>query len=70
MFVWIIDLLVIRPSPHPEVPTHPFTPKMLWTKERNITHYPSNVFTFGFTNESIKEFGGPSMFITFFIDSS
>jgi hypothetical protein len=31
--VWIIDSLVICPSPHAGAPTHPSTPKMLWARE-------------------------------------
>jgi len=31
--MWIIDLLVIHPSPHPVAPTHPSTPKVLRTKK-------------------------------------
>ncbi len=31
--VWIIDLLVSLPSPHPKAPTRPSTPKVLWAKE-------------------------------------
>jgi hypothetical protein len=32
--VWIIDLFINLPNPHPGVPTRPSTPKMLRTKER------------------------------------
>jgi hypothetical protein len=56
--MWIIDLLVIRPSPHPRVLVRPSNPKVLWAKECIPILYPSVVFTFGFTIESIKEFGG------------
>jgi hypothetical protein len=31
--MWIIDPLVIHPSPYPVAPTHPSTPKVLWTKK-------------------------------------
>jgi hypothetical protein len=31
--------------------------KVLQAKERAPTHFPSVLFTFGFTIESIKEFG-------------
>jgi hypothetical protein len=41
----IIDLLVTRPSPHPEAPTRPFTPEMLQVKERTSIPYPFAVFT-------------------------
>ncbi len=55
--MWIIDLLVIHPNPHPKAPTRLFTPELLWAKERTLTFFPSVVFTFGFKVESIKEFG-------------
>jgi hypothetical protein len=45
--VWIIELFVNLPSPHPEVPTHSFTSKVLWVKEHAPTPSPSIVFTFG-----------------------
>jgi len=44
-FVWIIDLLVIRPSPHLEASVRPFTFELLWAKEHAPIHYPSIVFT-------------------------
>jgi hypothetical protein len=56
-FVWIIDLLVTHPSPHPRVPTHPFTSEVLRARECTPTPYPFVVFTFGLIVESIKEFG-------------
>ncbi len=59
-FVWVIDLLVNLPSPHPRAPTCPSTPKVLWAKERALTPSPSIVFIFGFIVESIKELGGAS----------
>ncbi len=37
--MWIIDPLIIHPSPHPKVLARPFTPKMLRTKERTPTLY-------------------------------
>jgi hypothetical protein len=43
--VWIIDLLVILPSPHPEALARPSTPKMLWTRECTPTLYLFVVFT-------------------------
>ncbi len=46
MSMWIIDPLVIRPSPHPRTPTHPSTPKVLQAKEHAPTLYPFVVFTF------------------------
>jgi hypothetical protein len=63
--VWIIDPLVACPSPHPGAPTHPSTLEVLQTKECTATHYPSIIFTFGLTIESIKEFGGVSCDINF-----
>jgi hypothetical protein len=44
-FVWIIDLLVTHPSPHPGAPTRPSTPEVLQAKERVPTPYPFIVFT-------------------------
>jgi hypothetical protein len=60
--VWIIDLLVTLPSPHPIILTCPSTPppKVLWTREHAPTPYPSSVFTFRFVVQSTKEFGGTS----------
>ncbi len=57
-FVWIIDPLVIRRSPHPETPPHPSTCEVLQTKERTPIPFSSNVFSFGFAFESSKECGG------------
>jgi hypothetical protein len=57
---WIIDLIIIHPSPHMRAPTRPSTLEMLWTKERTLTSYTSAIFTFGLTIKSIKEFGGVS----------
>jgi hypothetical protein len=58
-FVWVIDLLVNLPSPHPEAPAHCSTPKVMWTRERTPTP-PFVVFIFGLVIESIKELGGVS----------
>jgi hypothetical protein len=33
-YVWVIDLLFTLPSPHPNIPTCPFTPKVLQARER------------------------------------
>jgi hypothetical protein len=44
-FVWIIDLLVTRPSPHFKAPSRLSTFEMLWATERTPTFYPSVVFT-------------------------
>jgi hypothetical protein len=43
--VWIIDLLVTLPNPHPGAPTCPSTPKVLQAREHTPTAYPSIVFT-------------------------
>jgi hypothetical protein len=56
--MWIIYPLVTHLSPHPRAPAHPSTPEVLRAKKRAPTLYPSIVFTFGLTIESIKEFGG------------
>ncbi len=56
--VWIIDLLVNLPSPHPGVLARPSTPKVLQAKEQAPTPFPSVVFTFGLTIESTKKLGG------------
>jgi hypothetical protein len=44
--MWIIDSFVVHPNPHPKALAHTFTPKVLQTKERTLTLYPSIVFTF------------------------
>ncbi len=54
------DLLVTRPSPHPEALACPSTLELLQIKECAPTLYPSIIFTFRFTIESTKEFGGVS----------
>jgi len=56
--MWIIDPLVIRLSLYPRVPTCPFTHEVLQARERTPTPCPSIVFTFQLIVESIKEFGG------------
>ncbi len=58
--MWVIHLLVNLPSPHPGTLECPSTFKVLWANKRTPTHYPSVVFTFGLTIESIKELGGAS----------
>jgi hypothetical protein len=58
-----IELLVTPPSPHPGALARPSTPKVLRTKNHAPTPYPSNVFTFRLTIESIKKFGGASSLI-------
>ncbi len=59
--MWVIDLLVIIPNPHPGTLAHPFTLKVLWARERVPTPSPFVVFTFGFAIESIMESGGVSL---------
>ncbi len=61
--MWVIDLLVILPSPYPKALAHHFTPKMLRTRKRTPTLSPSIVFTFGLAIESIKESRGASITI-------
>ncbi len=56
-FVWIIELLVNIPSPHPRVLAHPSTPEVLWTKECGPTFSLSVVFTFGLAVNPSKSLG-------------
>jgi hypothetical protein len=44
--VWVIDLLVILPSPYPGALTHPSTLKVLQAKEHTPTPHSSTAFTF------------------------
>jgi hypothetical protein len=44
-FMWVINLLVILPSPYLGVPASPSTPKMLRAMERAPTPHSSVVFT-------------------------
>jgi hypothetical protein len=74
--MWIIELLIVRPSPIPELqhaPTRPSTPhEVLQAKEHASILSPSIVFTFGLAIESIKELGGalwgdfPSLYSRFY----
>jgi hypothetical protein len=57
--MWIIDLLVTFPNPHPGASARPSTPKVLWTKECAPIPYPFVVF---------KEFGGVSLDFTILDD--
>ncbi len=66
--MWVIDLLVNLPSPHPRVLTRLSTPEMLWAKEHAPTPL-SVIFAFGLVVESIKELGGASFAIMFFVNS-
>jgi hypothetical protein len=43
-FIWIINVVTL-PIPHPGTPAYPFTPKVLWIKERAPIPYSSIVFT-------------------------
>ncbi len=58
--VWVIELLVNLPSPHPRAQSCPSSLEVLWAKECSLT-LPFFVFTFGFTVESIKELGSASI---------
>jgi len=58
-------LIVTRPSPHLGAQACPSTPKVLRTREYTSSPYPSVVFTFGLTTESIKELVGASLMGTF-----
>jgi hypothetical protein len=55
--VWIIELLINLPSPHPEVPARPFTLEVLRAKERDPTLSPSTGFIFGLVMSSSKSLG-------------
>jgi hypothetical protein len=59
-FVWIIDSLVTRPSPHFRALACPPTPEVLRTRECIPTLF-SVVFTFELTFEFYEEFGGVSI---------
>jgi hypothetical protein len=61
--VWIIDVLITHPSPHPGAPTRPSTLEVLWMREHTPTLYPSVVFTFELAIKSIKEFRGAWHFV-------
>jgi hypothetical protein len=68
--MWIINPLVTHPSLHPRALTRPSTFEVLPTKECTPTPYPSIVFTFRLTIESIKEFGGMSFMESSNLESS
>jgi hypothetical protein len=61
--VWVIELLVNFPSPHPEAPARPFTLEVLQANEHAPNLFPSVVFTFGLVVGSIKELGGASLML-------
>jgi hypothetical protein len=54
--IWIINLLVIHPNPHPRAMAHPLTPEVLWVNECTPIHYFFVVFIFELTFEYFKEF--------------
>jgi hypothetical protein len=62
-YVWVIELFVNLLSPHPRVPTRPFTPKMLQTKECAPTPFPSVVFILGLVVSPSKSLGVRHIFI-------
>ncbi len=57
----IIDLLVIRPNPHPRASTRPSTLEMLRTKEHTPIFLSLCCFPFGLVVESIKKLRAVSM---------
>jgi hypothetical protein len=58
--MWIINLLIIHPSPHPRALVCPSTPEVLQARE--CTPTPSFiVFTFNLAFGSFKECGGASL---------
>jgi hypothetical protein len=59
IFIWIIDLLVICPSPHHEALARLSHPQMFQVKEHTPIPF-SIVFIFEFVFEFFKEFGGAS----------
>jgi hypothetical protein len=58
--MWIIDSLVIHPSPHSGTPGCPSSPEVLRTKECAPIPCPFIAFTLGFVVETIQKFGGAS----------
>jgi hypothetical protein len=56
--VWVIELLVNLPSPHPRAPTRPSILEMLWTKERNPNSFSFCCLHLWTCNESIEELRG------------
>jgi hypothetical protein len=59
--IWIIDPVVIHPSSHPGILTHPFYFEMLWIREHTPTRFSSVVSTFKLAFEFFKECGGASL---------
>jgi hypothetical protein len=60
--VWVIELLIILPSPSRSSNT-PFYPQSVTTKERTPTFFLSDVFTFGLVVKSIKELKVASLMV-------
>ncbi len=56
-FVWIIDSLVIHPSPHPRALTCNSTFEVLWVNQPILIPFSSVIFTFKFAFVSYEEFG-------------
>jgi hypothetical protein len=59
-YVWVIDLLVNLPIPHPGVLACPSTPEVLWAREHAPTPSHFIVFIFGLVVKSIKVLKGAS----------
>jgi hypothetical protein len=55
--VWVTELLVNLPSPHPGAPACPSTPEVQRARERAPTHFPSIVFTFGLVVSPSRSLG-------------
>jgi hypothetical protein len=55
--VWVIELLVNLPSPHPGTLARPSTPEVLWAKEHTPTPSPSTICTFGLVVSPYKSLG-------------
>jgi len=61
--MWVINMPVNLPNPHPKAPACPSTFEMLQARERAPTPFPSIVFIFGLVVESIKELAGVSKMV-------
>jgi hypothetical protein len=61
--MWIIELLVNLPSPHPGVPARPSTPEVLRARECAPIPSPSAVFTFGLVMSPSRSLGGASFLV-------
>ncbi len=62
--MWIIDLLVTRPSPHPSTPFYPCSVASQGMCPNSLSFH---CFHLGFTIESIKELGSVSSLVTIWI---